>query len=301
MKAINSATPKVGLVTVLYNSEDVLPDFFDSLAKQDYSAYWLYVIDNSPTDASLRIAQELAAQYRIHNVSFIRNTDNLGVATGNNQGIRLALEAGCEYVLLLNNDIEFKDAALLSKMIALADNQHEDMIVPKIYFHDTGLIWCAGGSFNTWRGTTRHRGEGQPDGPAFATDQHTDYAPTCFMLIRRAVFEKIGLMDEKYFVYYDDTDFVWRANAAGFRLKYWADGEVWHKVSSSTVGGSLFSAYYATRNRVYFIRKQMGALHKYAALAFMFSTRLINFPQYNAAERAKIWQGIKVGLLMRID
>ena len=297
---MNSMPHRVGLVTVLYNSEDVLPDFFNSLAKQDYSAYWLYVIDNSPTDTSLKIAQELAAQYQIQNISFIRNAENMGVATGNNQGIRLALEAGSEYVLLLNNDIVFTNPLLLSRMVALADGNSENMIVPKIYFYDTGLIWCAGGNFKRWRGTTSHRGGGLRDNEEFATDCYTECATTCFMLIRRAVFERIGLMDEKYFVYYDDTDFVWRANKTGFKLIYWAGGEVWHKVSSSTGGGSLFSAYYATRNRVYFIRKQMGTLHKYAALTFTLLTRLVKMPQYRAAERTIIWQGIRDGFSMCI-
>lgn len=293
--------PKVGLVTVLYNSADVLPDFFESLAKQDYSDYWLYVVDNSPDDKSLRVAESLSKQYGIANISFICNADNLGVATGNNQGIKLSLETGCEYVLLLNNDIVFTDPLLLSRMIAFADDNEEAMVVPKIYFHDTGLIWCAGGSFNYWKGTTKHHGEGKPNGVEFDTSAYTDYAPTCFMLIRCVVFEKIGLMDEKYFVYYDDADFVWRANAAGFKLKYWARGEVWHKVSSSTGGSeSTFTIYFGTRNRIYFVRKQLHGLQKIGTIFFLVSTRFIKAFRYNSLQRDKLWQGFKEGFSMQV-
>lgn len=294
--------PRVGLVTVLYNSVDVLPGFFESLAKQDYPAYWLYVIDNSPNDKSFRVAEALAKQYGMTNITFIRNADNRGVATGNNQGIKPSLNAGCEYVLLLNNDIEFSDTRLLSRMVELADSNNEAMVVPKIYYHGTGLIWCAGGDFNCWRGTTRHRGDGERDGPAFDIDDYTDYAPTCFMLIRRAVFERVGLMDERYFVYYDDADFLWRANVAGFRLKHWADGKVWHKVSSSTGGAeSTFSIYYGTRNRVYFIRKHLNGLKKIVSIIFLLSTRIVKALRYNSSQRAKMWQALKDGFAMRLE
>jgi GT2 family glycosyltransferase len=151
--------------------------------------------------------------------------------------------------------------------------------------------------FNRWRGTTRHRGEGQPDGVEFHEDCYTDYAPTCFMLIRRVVFERIGLMDEKYFVYYDDTDFVWRANQAEFRLKYWAGGEIWHKVSSSTGGGeSIFSIYYGTRNRIYFLRTQMLIWYKFVALTYTLITRLFKLFRYNVKQRETIWRGVKDGV-----
>lgn len=301
MTDIHTAKPKIGLVTVLYNSEDVLPDFFDSLAKQDYLSYWLYVIDNSPTNASALLAQKLATQHQIHNISIVRNADNLGVATGNNQGIRLALEAGCKYVLLLNNDIVFQDTALLSNIVTLADHDHEDMIVPKIYYHDSGLIWYAGGHFEYWRGFIRHQGQNKPANTHAMSDRYVEYAPTCFMLIRAEIFKKVGWMDEQYFVYFDDTDFVWRAKNAGVRIKYWAGGEVWHKVSSSTGGeASAFSIYYLTRNRIYFIRKQMRTVHQSVAIPYLLITQIIKALAYNQSKRTALWNGIKDGFTMAI-
>jgi GT2 family glycosyltransferase len=292
-------TARVGLVTVLYNSPDVLPDFFESLAKQTFADYWLYIIDNSPDDAPLKVARESARKWQMSNVTFVRNDQNLGVATGNNQGIKLALEAGSDYVLLLNNDIVFPDTALLENLVHHADVTGQPMIVPKIFFHDSGRIWCAGGRIDRKRGTTTHRGEGERDLGQFDQVEMTDYAPTCFMLIKSAVFSAVGLMDEKYFVYYDDTDFVWRTHEAGYRITYWPPGQVWHKVSSST-GGYLspFSVYYSERNRIYFIRKNFHGAAKIGALAFYLATRPLKWRLFSGALRPRLFAAVVDGFRM---
>jgi GT2 family glycosyltransferase len=292
-------TEKIGLVTVLFNSADVLPGFFESMSRQDFKNYHLYIIDNSLDDLSHNSSVALIERYGMKNVTLIKNAENVGVAKGNNQGIQLALENACEYVLLLNNDIEFVDPELFSKMLDVAKNRNEKLVVPKIYFFDSGNIWCAGGDINDWTGTTTHRGEGETDKGQYDIDGRTKYAPTCFMLIHQSVFEKVGMMDEKYFVYYDDTDFVWRANHAGFRIYYWAAGEVKHKVSSSTGGSaSAFTTYYAQRNRLYFIRKNFGFSMKVISLAYYFGTRLLKWKLFSEKLRKPFFSAVKDGLKM---
>ncbi|MDN2704440.1 glycosyltransferase family 2 protein [Janthinobacterium sp. SUN100] len=293
-------TVKTGLVTVLFNSASVLPGFFESLSKQKMQDYWLFIIDNSLDDRSYAKAQELIKQYDFKNVTLIHNTSNVGVAAANNQGINLSLEMGCEYVLLLNNDIEFNNPDLLGEMLTLADVRQERMIVPKIYFFDSGKIWCAGGSFNRWIGTTNHTGEGEKDTGQYDKDGHTEYAPTCFMLIHRSVFDAVGIMDEKYFVYHDDTDFVWRAGLAGYKVYYWAAGQVWHKVSSSTGGGtSPFSIYYGHRNRIYFIKKNFSTVQKIVAFTYFSLTRLLKWRLFTKKLFSSFYRGTRDGLKMK--
>jgi len=289
-------TARIGLVTVLFGSESVLPGFFKSLAAQDYKDYWLFIIDNSLDSIPYQATQELIAQYGFKNVTLIKNEKNLGVARGNNQGTELALEMGCEYVLLLNNDIEFDSPRLFTDLVTVAETTQEKMLVPKITFFDSGKIWCAGGAILPWKGTTVHRGEGMDDGPEFSVAMPVNYAPTCFMLIHRSVFDSIGLMDEKYFVYQDDTDFVWRANQVGFRIYYWPDGLVKHKVSSSTGGAfSTFATYYCERNRVYFIRKNYRGAQKLVALSYYLLTRPLKFKFFTTRLREHYFKGIRDG------
>jgi GT2 family glycosyltransferase len=292
---------RVGLVTVLFNSAGVLPDFMQSLAGQSYADYWLFIIDNSLDELSSAAAQQLIARHGFQNITLIKNAGNLGVAAANNQGIERSLAMGCDYVLLLNNDIEFKDRDLLAKMVALADARQEKLMVPKIYFHDSGRIWCAGGDLSNWKGTTTHRGEGEADAGQFDADGYTVYAPTCFMLIHKSVFAAVGLMDEKYFVYHDDTDFVWRANRAGFRIYYFAEGQVRHKVSSST-GGNLspFSIYYGERNRIYFIRKNYSLPVQALAFSYYFLTRPLKWRLLRQPLRQSFFSGMRDGFNMTI-
>lgn len=291
--------PQVGLVTVLFNSAGVLPDFFESLKNQRFKDFWLFIIDNSLDDVSFLKAQELISATGMQNVSLIKNEQNVGVAKANNQGIELSLSMGCEYVLLLNNDIEFKDVDLLGNMLTVAKNRSEKIIIPKIYFHDSGLIWCAGGVIHKWRGIAQHRGEGEADTGQYDKAEYTEYSPTCFMLIHASVFEKIGMMDERYFVYFDDTDFIQRCNQKKVHIYYWPEGKVWHKVSSST-GGDLtpFSVYYGSRNRIYFTKKNFPAHVAFVALSYFLLTRLLKYKLFAPKLRAKLMSGISDGFKM---
>ena len=294
---------RVGLVTVLFNSADVLPGFFESLSRQTFDDYWLYILDNSIDDLSFKAAQSGITQYGLTNVTLIKNAENIGVAAANNQGIEMGMEAGCEYLLILNNDIEFEDANLFKRMIDIAERGNEKLITPKMYFHDSGLIWCAGGEIRKWRGTVAHFGEMQVDLPENSKTGYTEYAPTCFMLVHRQVFEHIGIMDERYFVYYDDVDFVWRANQAGFKLLYWAEGKISHKVSSSTGGDeSPFSIFYSNRNRVYFIRKNYNSLLKFIALTYTLTSRFLKYVKYfNTSKSANFKKAMVAGMKMPMN
>lgn len=258
---------KIGLVTVLYNSSKVLDDFFESIKNQEYTNFELYIIDNKSPDDSLEKAKELSKQLNIY-FEIIENEGNLGIAEGNNQGIEKALERNCDYVLLLNNDIEF-ESNVISEILRKSEKENAAISVPKIYFYGTNKIWMAGGKFLNFRGMTSHYGEGNEDIGQFNKEKYVNYAPTCFMLIKKEVFKKVGLMDIKYFVYYDDTDFVYRCNKEGYKILYMPEINIKHKVSTSTGGStSIFTIFYFYRNRLFFILKNYKGINKLSALFF---------------------------------
>jgi GT2 family glycosyltransferase len=176
---------KIGIVTVLYNSESVLKEFFETLDKQTYKNFILYVVDNLSPDGSLNLSKKLAKSYKFETV-IIENEANYGVAKGNNIGIRRALEDGCDLLLISNNDVALEDQAIENLMIGL-DRNNADLAVPKIYFYGTNVIWAAGGGFIKRNGLTVHFGQDQEDKGQFDADQKVDYAPTCFMLIKKEV------------------------------------------------------------------------------------------------------------------
>lgn len=293
--------PFVGIVTVLYNSDDVLPGFFESLAAQKKPHnFRLYVIDNSAVDSGSRLSDALARRHNIE-VHIHFNNANVGVAKGNNQGIELALADGCKQVLLANNDTEFGPDTLKLLQDALAVG-NELAATPKIMYHnEPNRIWYGGGHINAWVMRTPHYGIGQIDHGQCDEARYVSYAPTCFMLIDTTVFKSVGRMDEQYFVYYDDTDFVWRLTSSGVRIRYVPNAVVLHKVSSSTGGGdSPFSVYYTNRNRVYFICKNLHGLQRVMALCYFLLTRVPQIGRMTGGLASRALRGVVDGFMMKI-
>lgn len=253
---------KIGIVTVLYNSEMVLEDFFQTLNEQTYKNFILYLVDNKSTDNSVSKGKELEQNINFE-CRWLIQEKNLGVAEGNNIGIRSALADTCDYILLSNNDIVLQKETLENLLTGL-QTTHATMAVPKIYYWDNPQkIWTAGGGFQWLQFSTYHRGENEYDTKQYDEKVEIEYAPTCFMLIEASVFQRVGLMNKRYFVYYDDTDFIWRAVKLGKeKLMYIPDATLQHKVSSCTGGNmSNFSIRYSTRNHLFFALKYCHSLH----------------------------------------
>jgi GT2 family glycosyltransferase len=260
--------PVLGVVTVTYNSAGVLQEFLESLQRQVLQQFRLYAIDNRSVDSSVAM---MSAALGI-DITIIRNAENLGVAEGNNQGIRQAIQDGCMYVLLLNNDTVF-ESDLFATLMNVAQSGNHRIVVPKIYYNSRDhVIWCAGGYFVPWRGYLgTHFGDDQPDTGQFDVDRAVDYSPTCCMLVAKDIFDTVGLMDARYFAYYDDTDFCLRAMRRGEKIWYTHQTSLRHKVGSLTGGEtSPFYARMTARNKVYYLRKNFGWLTQ-ACLLMMFA------------------------------
>lgn len=248
---------KIGIVTVVYNSGTVLGPFLQSLAVQTYENFILYAVDSGSMDDS--VAQ--LESWKDARLRIIRNDANIGVAAGDNQGIAAAFEDGCEYVLILNNDVEFEPetfACLVSEINALQC----DMLAPKILLNDRIHLQFTGGTFEALKGYMgTHIGEGEIDRGQYDRSKQIENAPGCCLLVRSTVFGKIGMMDVKYFVYHEDADFLYRAWRAGLTMFYTPKARIFHKGSVLTGGSqSTFTIRYNARGHVYFMLKHQGVL-----------------------------------------
>ena len=234
----------------------------ESLRKIDYPANRVIIVDNgSAADEAGALEKEFEGFTEV-----IRNPTNLGFAGGMNVGIRRALEAGAEYVLLLNNDVTV-DPRFLTAMVAAA-GKHANLgaACPKAYFRDRPeVIYSTGGSVNLWTGTARQIGRGARDSGQFETEAVRDYADgLCFLMSRQAL-ERVGLLDEEYFSYWEETDWCFRARAKGFRSYYVPAAKVWHKAERSLSSTDDFHYHYQ-RNALMFVRKRGNALQAATAL-----------------------------------
>lgn len=261
---------KIGVVTVTYNSAGVLDPFLACLRLQTHTDFLLYVVDNASNDGTLT----LLSRWEDSRLRLITNPDNRGVAGGNNQGIEAALADGCSHVLLLNNDVEF-GPDLFSLLLNAIQNQGAQMTCPKIlYYDEPNRIWAAGGGFEPWVGyRSIHYGEDELDMGQYDQGKLVTYVATCCVLAEAQVFSSVGLMDERYFVYVDDTDFMYRAMKAGVKLYYVPQATLLHKVGRLTGGEtSPFSIRFGTRNRQFFLLKHFGY---WPALPWMMVCRVV--------------------------
>ncbi|HQD12030.1 MAG TPA: glycosyltransferase family 2 protein [Chitinophagales bacterium] len=300
---------KIGLVTITYNSAKVITPFMDCVLRQTHTDFILYIIDNISSDNTL----ELLSKYKDDRIVIIANTQNVGVAAGNNQGILRAMADGCDEILIINNDVEF-EYTLLEKLSRQLEELNCSLVAPKMMYHpETHLIWWAGTKFNPKEGCmTHHIGIQEEDKGQYDHIEKMDYAPTCCVLLKREVIDDIGLMDEKYFAYYDDTDFFYRIFKQGKHvLFYYPFVQFYHKVgglSNMKKGNAKkfkFNNFYIhliTRNHVYYLRKQKSLRAWWNIIYFFFRMNLrfifsgkyhLNFATFRLLQ-SSFWEGLKM-------
>jgi GT2 family glycosyltransferase len=255
----------------------------DCVWKQTHSNLILYVIDNASVDATLSMLEnEKDSRLRV-----VNNLKNFGVAKANNQGISQAILDGCDQILIINNDVEF-ESTLIQKLIKIQIEENCSLVTPKMMYYDNpNHIWYAGSWFIKKKGyLPLHRGMKELDEGQYNKAIDVEYAPTCCLLAKKEVFQDIGLMDEKYFVYFDDTDFSYRVWKDGrHRMLYYPNVEFYHKVGSLTksfeksekkVYRGDFFLQQNTRNHIYFLKK-IGGVFSYAFIVWLFFKNNIRF------------------------
>jgi len=281
--------PSVAILTVNYNGGAHIADFLTSLMGVSYPNWRLVVADNASSDGS---PDEIARLFPA--AMLIRNEENLGITGGHNAGIRYCLEQGFDYVLFLNNDTVV-EPDFLDRVLEGADER--TMVAPKAYLYGRRpLLDDTVGNFNWWRGVWRGWLYEKPEPPGFDRWQ-PNMASLCCLLVPASVFRDAGLMDERFFMYYDDFDFVRRAKAAGYGLRLKADAVIYHRKAASSGGvDSPFKLYYATRNRLYLMRKHLPLWRFALFLAYFLATRSAYLLALAARGRWAPWRATVRGI-----
>lgn len=243
--------PKVTIIVLNWNGKDDTFACVASLLRCDYPSMEIVVVDNGSKDDSVA-----ALRANFSQVTILETGENLGYVGGNNFGIKFAMQHGTDYVLLLNNDTEVAPD-FLSRLVAAAEADEKIGIVsPMIYYHSQPKsLWSAGGSIDWKSGDTRMMGEGQIDNGQFGSSPfEVDFVTGCAILIKMPVIERIGLLDERFFAYYEDTEWCVRAHRSGYRVLTVPGSSIWHKITPEARYTSNSLAYYLTRNRMLFLK-----------------------------------------------
>lgn len=224
---------KLGVLILNWNGLSDTRECLNSLLPApDWSV--IYVVDNGSRDDSVKtLKSEFGSQIKL-----IETGANLLFAGGNNFGINVALQEGCDAILLLNNDT-ILEAETLPNLLIAAYRNPDKLLCPKIlYASERDKLWYAGG---IWKGgRIAHRGIRENDNGQYDVEQVTDWGTGCALWIPRSVIEKNGVLDDEFKLYYEDVEYCLRAKANGIETVYVPSSKMWHKVSASLGGHGTF-------------------------------------------------------------
>ena len=260
--------PLVHIVIINWNQPELTLACLKSLSEQNYPQFQIVLVDNGSTDDSvIRIRQAYPE------VTLLETGKNLGYSAGNNVGIQYALEQDAEYLFLLNNDTVVEPNMLVRLVTVANDNPKVGMLGPTIYyFEPPDLLWSAENTIHWFQGRVVRHGIGQllPVVPDDTPPKEVEYLDSCALLVKRSVVEKIGFLDESFFINFDDADWNIRARKAGFTIMHVPTSHMWHKVSATMGQASPATTYYMTRNVLLFFWKHSRGLARVMATLHVF-------------------------------
>ena len=240
------------------------------MEKLDYPNSEVLVIDNDPG----RRLEDLNFNYKI---TKLVNAENLGFSGGNNVGIKHALNNGANYILLLNNDTVI-EPQFLKKLVEAGESEEKIGILgPEIYKCDTNEIHFAGGKINWLYNKAKH------------VPGANDYITGACLLIKRKLIDKIGLMPEEYFLYFEDAEWCLRARRAGFSCRVVKNARIGHKVSKNTQEHSFSYVYYHYRNGLIFAKRNAPFLIKIMVYKLSFFVYLKELIKLVLAPAKRTW------------
>ena len=253
---------ELSIITVNYNGLEDTCSLIDTIPFDELSLE-VIVVDN----ASYRDEASVIAE-RYPHIKVIRSNRNLGFAGGNNLGIK---KAKGKYLFLVNNDTYFTAFNIESLIDRLESDVIVGIVCPKIRFAwDTYPIQFTGFTPLS-QITVRNRaiGFGEEDHGQYNTAHPTPYAHGAAMLIKRDAIDKVGLMPEDYFLYYEEIDWSMMFTRAGYEIWYDPACTIYHKESQSTGQDSPLRTYYITRNRLLLVKRNWHGIYKYLAYCYL--------------------------------
>jgi len=261
----------ISFITINYNG---LNDTIELIQSINHNCtgfnYEIIVVDNGSVNDETKEIKKL-----FQNISTIRSEINLGFSGGNNLGIK---SAKGRYIFLINNDTLIIDNSIL-ELLKFMDSQEDAAAAsPKIrFFNPEGFIQFAGYTkLSKFSIRNKLIGFNEKDESQYKIVTQTPYTHGAAMIVRRSVIEKIGLMPEIYFLYYEELDWCTAMTNQGYKLWYFPGATVIHKESQSTGQGSYLRSFYVVRNRMLYSWRNRQGITRYLSLLYLL---VIAFPK----------------------
>lgn len=240
--------PKVSIILVNYNGNEDTIACVSSLQEVDYDNYEIIVVDNASKN------QDELGEKMSSDVVLIKSDKNLGFSGGNNLGIEYAMKSNADYVMLLNNDTVV-DKNLLKELIKSAEEHAPAGIITGkiLYYSEPDRVWYAGGYMNLNKARIHHC-HIQENDTFDDCEREVSFATGCLVMMPKEVIQKIGMLNDIFFMYSEDAEYCARVQNAGYKIWYTPEAKIYHKISASSGGaGSRLSQYYRARNELYLV------------------------------------------------
>lgn len=244
--------PRILIVLLNWNGKRDTLECLSSLEKVAYPNFTPIIIDNGSTDDSVPVIRSAFPK-----VPIFETKANLGFAGGNNIGISWALKKPYEWILLLNNDTTVSPDFLDSFLAAAKEKPQAKILGAKIYrYSDPNRIDHLGGFWNSETAEFYSPAAGKiEDNTSFEEMEKVDYVCGAALFMHRSVPQAIGVLEPRFFLFWEETDFCCRARRAGFEIWTAPKAKIWHKVSSSFIGGKPHMHYFWWRSRLLWIER----------------------------------------------
>lgn len=261
--------PLVCIILVNYNGFKDTVDCIRSLKNISYDNYKIIVVDNASTVE----ADKNDLIYIKENSDYIESSENLGFSGGNNVGIKHAEKYSPKFYLLLNNDTVVEPDFLKELVTAYKEHPDTGIFTGKIRFYSSpDKLWFGGGELNMRNAGTSHIGYMDTDSENYQKNFWITFATGCLWLLPKKTIETVGLLEEDYFLYCEDTDYCFRVLKAGLRILYVGKSCIYHKVSASAGNESDLQNYYTIRNTFWLVERYLKnkfLIKKYYTLKYL--------------------------------
>jgi GT2 family glycosyltransferase len=270
-----------------------------SLAGGTYSNHRTIVLDNASTDGSAGAIREAFPEVHV-----LALDNNLGYAGNNNVGMAAALAQGADWVFVLNEDTVLAPDCLARLIDTGETDARIGIVGPMVYHHaEPQVIQSAGGALGRyWE--SRHLGHNTIDAGQFQQPRDVEWISGCAILVRRSVIEQVGMIDPRYFYFWEETEWCLRASRSGWRIVHVPQAHLWHKGVQRDYRPNPSVTYYATRNRLLTLAKHRAPVWAWAMAWLQILRTLASWtirPKWRNMRnhRRAMWRGAADFLLRR--
>ena len=299
--------PRIAIIIINWNTYQLTFNCLKSLEACNYKNKTIFFVDNGSNDGS---GDKIALEFS--EINYIKNEKNEGFTGANNKALNIILKQSFDYVLLLNNDTEVEPDFLSLLAASMESDKNLAATQPLILdFPNKNTIWNAGGSFNTFFGLSKTRYKGLIYKPKLKIERFTEWISGCCILVNIGVVKEVGLLDNRFFAYFEDVDWSIRMTNQGYKLGVVPKSIIYHHTSGSTKKNntsnegnlSPYAHYLNVRNHIYLIKKHTSFFNNIGSWIYQF-LKITSYSIYfifrgRFGKFKMVWRGVLDGIKIK--